>query len=161
LSPELKIMNIRCPITRRLSYFILVFALSLSHAWACSTRTIDGVDHEDISVQGGLVQDLVASSDVIAIVGVLEVDRERLRTKVLAKEVLKGELDQRSELAMPQRLDRFACKGSASFHNTVMRVGREYVIYLEDGKLRRAVSRVRGQGTISFESEVQIILNHR
>lgn len=154
-------MNIPFSMTQRLAFFVLVFALSLSHTWACSTRAFDGFDHEDIAVQEGLVQDLVASSDVIAIVEVLEVDRERLKTTVQAKEALKGELDQRSELTIPQRLDRFACKGSASFHNAGMRVGREYLIYLEEGTLRRAASRARGQGTISFESEVQIILNHQ
>jgi hypothetical protein len=141
---------------RLLVALVILLFLEIDVAWACSGRIEGGIDYADLELQEALVQELAATAETIALVQVVQVDYEVPKLDVRTREVIKGTLDQRVELTW-EGYDRYACKPSASFHNIRVTEGKEYLVYLENGRLRRAAELYRSPRNVSFEREINLI----
>jgi len=134
----------------------MFLSLTLSTAWACSGRIAGGIDHEELERQETLALELALVSETIAVVEILEIDYQAPSLYVLTNEVIKGDLDEKA--ALPWHHDvRYGCKPSVSFFNIRVKEGLEYLVYIQDGQLRRAAHINRSFRLIPFEKELEII----
>lgn len=143
-----------------MKYTAIAIAIFLSlttiTAWACSERIAGNIDHADLERQEALARELAVESEAIAVVEILDIDYQAPSLHVLTNELIKGDLDEKVELTWNHD-DRFGCKASVEFHNIRVKEGMEYLVYVHDGKLRRAAQISRSYQTISFDKEIEII----
>jgi hypothetical protein len=138
-----------------LALSIVLFSIG-NTAWSCSGRTEGGVDHEDLMQQEAMALELASASEAIALVRVEHVAYSEPGVTVELVKAFKGRMERRAELAWKHD-DRYGCKASVSFHNIRVREGNQYLVYLQNGLLRRAAPVSRHYSSISLERELEII----
>ncbi len=148
----------RC-LTGLLMFVCLTFAVAQS-SFGCSGRLAAGVDHADLDKQRDLARELVMQADTIVLASVqsIEPGADAPNVKLGDVTILKGRLD---ELVIhldpdPDHMDRFGCAYSVSFRNANMRVGKSYIVYLEDGIILRTGLTTRSANQISLDEEKRI-----
>ncbi len=122
---------------------------------ACSSRSIDGINHADLEKQRILAREVAIQADTIVVAKV--VGRDLHKVKLEEVTTLKGQLDGQLIEQDPNGMSRFGCAYSVAFHNVNLLEGKRYIVYLENGRILRAGLTGRTVNQLSFDEEKRIV----